>query len=172
MSSYNQTGEKCLHLIDCFSFFFYFVVLFLDYFPFKAPTLFFPVMASSRPPAAAHLQKTLGTPFEIDPVRYELLKSLGKGAFGIVWYGTHVFMYRFGYFLDCLLPPPIATYSAAHDHATNDVVAVKKILHVFDNTTSAKRVLREIKLMRHLRHPNLTGIRDLPIASPLLHAYE
>ena len=64
------------------------------------------------------------------------------------------------------------TDSAAHDHANNDVVAVKKILHVFDNTTSAKRVLREIKLMRHLRHPNLTGIRDLPIALPLLHAYE
>jgi hypothetical protein len=32
------------------------------------------------------LAKSLGTSFDIDPARYELLKSAGKGAFGVVWY--------------------------------------------------------------------------------------
>jgi serine/threonine protein kinase len=62
-------------------------------------------------------------------------------------------------------------HSAATDLATNEAVAIKKINHVFDNTTSAKRVLREIKLMRHMQHPNLCGLCDLPVPLPLLHPY-
>ena len=99
-------------------------------------------MAVHKP--SPSLMKALGTTFDIDPSRYDLLKSAGKGAFGVV--------------------------VAAHDAQRREVVAVKKIGHVFDNSTSAKRVLRELKLMRHLRHPNVCGISDLPIALPLLHA--
>ena len=80
--------------------------------------------------AAAQLSRQLGgTVFDVDPARYTLLKSAGKGAFGVV--------------------------VAARDERTGETVAIKKILRVFDNSTAAKRVLREIKFMRHMRHPNV-----------------
>ena len=34
--------------------------------------------------AAAQLNRQLGTVFDVDPARYTLLKSAGKGAFGVV----------------------------------------------------------------------------------------
>ena len=78
----------------------------------------------------AALQRQLGTTFDVDPQRYTLLKSAGKGAFGVV-------------------------VAARDERSGGEVVAIKKILRVFDNSTAAKRVLREIKFMRHMRHPNV-----------------
>lgn len=39
--------------------------------------------------------------------------------------------------------------------------AIKKISNVFKNETSAKRTLREIKLLLHFDHENVIGIQDL-----------
>ncbi|KAK4791107.1 hypothetical protein SAY86_031520 [Trapa natans] len=49
---------------------------------------------------------------------------------------------------------------------TNEMVAVKKIANAFNNHMDAKRTLREIKLLRHLDHENITAIRDV-IPPPL-----
>lgn len=40
---------------------------------------------------------------------------------------------------------------------TNEMVAVKKIANAFDNYMDAKRTLREIKLLRHLDHENVSS---------------
>jgi serine/threonine protein kinase len=38
------------------------------------------------------------------------------------------------------------------------LVAVKKIANAFDNHMDAKRTLREIKLLRHLDHENVSDL--------------
>lgn len=41
-------------------------------------------------------------------------------------------------------------------------VAIKKITDVFDDLTDAKRILREMKLLRHLGvHENIINVRPL-----------
>jgi serine/threonine protein kinase len=42
---------------------------------------------------------------------------------------------------------------AALDTKTGEKVAIKKINNVFDHVSDATRILREIKLLRLLRHP-------------------
>jgi serine/threonine protein kinase len=44
---------------------------------------------------------------------------------------------------------------------TKAKVAIKKVGRVFKDLTDAKRIVREIKLMRHFEHENLVGIVDL-----------
>ncbi|ONL96831.1 Mitogen-activated protein kinase 5 [Zea mays] len=53
---------------------------------------------------------------------------------------------------------------------TREMVAIKKIANAFDNHMDAKRTLREIKLMRHLDHENIIGIRDV-IPPPIPRAF-
>ena len=43
--------------------------------------------------------------------------------------------------------------------------AIKKISNVFKNSTTAKRTLREIKLLLHFDHENVIGIHDLMCTS-------
>ena len=50
------------------------------------------------------------------------------------------------YFLSC---------SASQNSQTGEEVAIKKIANAFGNQIDAKRTLREIKLLRHLDHPNV-----------------
>lgn len=69
------------------------------------------------------------------PTRYELIKTIGHGAYGVV--------------ISC------------SDARTGESVAVKKIGKAFDNLVDAKRVCREIKLLRHLEHENLMSIIDI-----------
>jgi serine/threonine protein kinase len=38
---------------------------------------------------------------------------------------------------------------------TNEKVAIKKIPRAFDDVVDAKRILREIKLLRHFDHENV-----------------
>jgi serine/threonine protein kinase len=44
---------------------------------------------------------------------------------------------------------------------TKEFVAIKKINNTFANLTDAKRILREIKLLRHLKHENIISILDI-----------
>ena len=75
-----------------------------------------------------------GTRFIVD-ARYELIKAIGHGAYGVV--------------------------VSARDNDTGGKVAIKKIPCVFEDAVDAKRVLREIKLLRHFRHDNIIGLIDL-----------
>ena len=61
--------------------------------------------------------------------RYTLLDYLGSGSYGHV----HLAQHRQGQY----------------------TVAIKKIIHIFDNLTNAKRLLREIKILRMLQHDNV-----------------
>lgn len=64
--------------------------------------------------------------------KYTPLKPIGKGAYGVV--------------------------CSAHNDK-GEKVAIKRIGGVFDNTVDAKRTLREILLLRHLKHENIIEIK-------------
>jgi len=68
--------------------------------------------------------------------KYSPLKPLGTGAYGVV----------------C---------SAVDRSRNNKKIAIKKIPNAFDDLVDAKRILREVKLLRHFKHPNVVGLRDL-----------
>ncbi len=40
-------------------------------------------------------------------------------------------------------------------------VAIKKVVNAFDDLIDAKRILREVKMLRHFKHENVIGLRDL-----------
>ena len=50
---------------------------------------------------------------------------------------------------------------SAKNQQTGEKVAIKKIGNAFENLTDARRTLREIKLLRHLRHENIIAVRSL-----------
>eukprot|EP00457_Paulinella_chromatophora_P006485 gb/GEZN01006503.1/.p1 GENE.gb/GEZN01006503.1/~~gb/GEZN01006503.1/.p1 ORF type:complete len:437 (+),score=61.39 gb/GEZN01006503.1/:47-1357(+) len=68
--------------------------------------------------------------------KYSPLKPLGTGAYGVV----------------C---------SAFDRSRGNRKIAIKKIPNAFEDLVDAKRILREVKLLRHFKHPNVVGLRDL-----------
>ncbi|TXC11992.1 hypothetical protein FocTR4_00007026 [Fusarium oxysporum f. sp. cubense] len=70
-----------------------------------------------------------GTTFEITS-RYSDLQPVGMGAFGLV--------------------------CSARDQLTNQNVAVKKIMKPFSTPVLAKRTYRELKLLKHLKHENVS----------------
>eukprot|EP00037_Helgoeca_nana_P013251 m.121909 g.121909 ORF g.121909 m.121909 type:complete len:568 (-) comp21925_c0_seq2:97-1800(-) len=76
--------------------------------------------------------------------RYQPLKLIGSGAYGVV--------------------------CSAHDRKTGKEVAIKKIQKAFDIVTIAKRTLLEIKLLRHFQsHENVITIEGIlqPPPAPL-----
>ncbi|KAK9127243.1 hypothetical protein Syun_016040 [Stephania yunnanensis] len=76
-----------------------------------------------------------GNLFEITSKYRPPITAIGRGAYGVV----------------CSLL----------NMEKNEMVAVKKIADAFDNPIDTKRTLREIKLLRHLDHENVIGIRDV-----------
>ena len=79
-----------------------------------------------------------GNLFEVKK-KYVPIKPIGKGAYGIV--------------------------CSAKDEKQNTKVAIKKITNAFENVVDAKRTLREIKLLSHLRHENVVPITDCMLPS-------
>ncbi|KAL5222574.1 hypothetical protein ABZP36_027287 [Zizania latifolia] len=67
--------------------------------------------------------------------RYEVSEVVGKGSYGVV--------------------------AAAVDTHTGERVAIKKINDVFEHISDATRILREIKLLRLLRHPDIVKIKHI-----------
>src|SRR5450631_1582161 len=67
--------------------------------------------------------------------RYTPVRALGAGAYGVV--------------CQCI------------DTITNTPVAIKLIPHAYDDLVDAKRVIRELKLMRHFNHPYLVKLLDV-----------
>ncbi|KAL6594810.1 hypothetical protein ACP70R_048259 [Stipagrostis hirtigluma subsp. patula] len=70
-----------------------------------------------------------------DVNRYEILEVIGKGSYGLV--------------------------CSANDTQTGEKVAIKKIHNIFEHTSDAARILREIKLLRLLRHPDIVEIKHI-----------
>ncbi|KAL0491694.1 hypothetical protein AKO1_010162 [Acrasis kona] len=77
------------------------------------------------------------------PSRYTLVKQVGKGAYGVV--------------------------VTALDSTTKTKIAIKKNKKVFDHGPQclhmSLRVLRELKILAHLDHPNIISIKDVIIPS-------
>ncbi|KAI3809636.1 hypothetical protein L1987_19232 [Smallanthus sonchifolius] len=67
--------------------------------------------------------------------RYKILEIIGKGSYGVV--------------------------CAAVDTKTGEKVAIKKITNIFEHSSDAIRILREIKLLRLLRHPDIVEIKRI-----------
>jgi mitogen-activated protein kinase 1/3 len=76
-----------------------------------------------------HTFKASGQQFEI-PKRYKLIRPIGHGAYGVV--------------------------ISAMDTVNDRQVAIKKIRSAFDDRIDAKRILREIKLMKRFEHENVS----------------
>jgi serine/threonine protein kinase len=55
--------------------------------------------------------------------------------------------------------------SSALDKSTGNKIAIKKVSRAFDDPVDAKRILREIKLMKKFSHENV-GLRSLPPSLP------
>ncbi|GMI65567.1 MAP kinase 19, ARABIDOPSIS THALIANA MAP KINASE 19 [Hibiscus trionum] len=70
-----------------------------------------------------------------DANRYKILEVIGKGSYGVV--------------------------CAALDTHTGEKVAIKKIQDVFEHMSDAIRILREVKLLRLLRHPDIVDIKRI-----------
>ncbi|KAJ3261990.1 Mitogen-activated protein kinase [Boothiomyces macroporosus] len=71
--------------------------------------------------------------------RYELVKELGRGAYGYV--------------------------CSARCKETGVEVAIKKVTKIFEKEILAKRALREVKLLKHFNgHENITSLLDIDVA--------
>ncbi|EEY66795.1 mitogen-activated protein kinase, putative [Phytophthora infestans T30-4] len=76
-----------------------------------------------------------GQVFTLD-TRYQLVKPIGNGAYGAV----------------------IAVKDVVNG---GDNLAVKKITNIFEDLVDAKRILREVRLLGHFHHKNITRLHDL-----------
>jgi mitogen-activated protein kinase 1/3 len=81
-----------------------------------------------------HSFKASGQPFEVE-TKYSLIRPIGHGAYGVV--------------------------ISAMDNDANRKVAIKKISKAFEDAVDAKRILREILLMKKLIHENVIRISDI-----------
>lgn len=125
-----------------------------------------------RKPAAANL-KPPGTPSHAQVgKRYSLLKVLGYGSYSAVVLAvdnetgekaravsTHISP------SGCICPVFSLALSTAAQLSSSarrplPQVALKRVADVLQSPDHCKRVLREICILRRLRHPNLIGIRD------------
>ncbi|KAJ6306739.1 hypothetical protein OIU78_021952 [Salix suchowensis] len=70
-----------------------------------------------------------------DANRYKIQEVIGKGSYGVV--------------------------CSAIDTHTGEKVAIKKIHDIFEHISDAARILREIKLLRLLRHPDIVEIKHI-----------
>ena len=74
-----------------------------------------------------------GVNFAIDE-RYEFNKQIGVGSYSIV--------------------------CSCYDKKEGRNVAVKKVTNVFDDLNDARRILREMKLLRFLNHENIVSFKE------------
>ena len=81
-----------------------------------------------------HSFTVAGSEFIVDE-RYEYIKQIGVGAYGVV--------------ISC------------YDKKTNRNVAIKKVGNAFEDLIDAKRIVREIKLLRYFKHDNIVSLIDI-----------
>jgi len=75
-----------------------------------------------------------GTNFVVQD-KYEYIKQIGHGAYGVV--------------------------CSALDHSIKAKVAIKKVPKAFEDLIDAKRIVREIKLLKFFDHENIIGLVDV-----------
>jgi len=81
--------------------------------------------------------KAAGQQFEINS-KYSFIRPIGHGAYGVV--------------------------ISALDKQSGQKVAIKKISRAFEDPVDAKRILREIKLMKKFSHENVSFLEHLMIS--------
>ena len=91
-----------------------------------------------------HTFKASGQQFEV-PQRYKLIRPIGHGAYGVV--------------------------ISATDETTGKSFAIKKIRRAFDDRVDAKRILREIKLMKKLEHENVGHLQTVWWLCPVFFGF-
>lgn len=89
---------------------------------------------TAKSPYSAHTFKAGNHTFTVD-TKYTFTRVIGSGAYGVV--------------------------ISAHDTNLNSRVAIKMVPKAFQDEIDAKRILREIKLLKHLKHENIVGIVDM-----------
>lgn len=89
-------------------------------------------------PRKKHNYTMWETLFEVD-TKYIPIKPIGKGAYGVV------------------------CSSVVMD--TQEKVAIKKIQNVFQNHVDCVRTLRELKILRHIKHDNVIALKDVMMPS-------
>jgi serine/threonine protein kinase len=122
-----------------------------------------------------------GLKFEVD-ARYSIKSVVGKGAYGLVCAaedlqprldrretggdggggsGNSSSSSSSPAPSESGAPPPPAAAPPPLPHATRARVAVKKVIDPFHDHTDCKRLLREIRFLRCLYHPNLLHLTDI-----------
>ncbi|KAK5775077.1 hypothetical protein PVK06_042944 [Gossypium arboreum] len=89
-------------------------------------------------PMGKHYYTMWQTLFEVD-TKYVPIKPIGRGSYGIV--------------------------CSSINRETNEKVAIKKISNVFQNHVDALRTLRELKLLRQIRHDNVIIKSSQPLSN-------
>jgi len=85
-------------------------------------------------PRGKHAFTCAGSTFVVYD-KYEFIKQIGHGAYGVV--------------------------CSAVDKTTGHKIAIKKVPNAFDDLIDAKRILREIKLLRFFDHENVISLIDV-----------
>eukprot|EP01017_Pseudomicrothorax_dubius_P043921 TRINITY_DN7381_c0_g3_i3.p1 TRINITY_DN7381_c0_g3~~TRINITY_DN7381_c0_g3_i3.p1 ORF type:complete len:416 (+),score=128.33 TRINITY_DN7381_c0_g3_i3:135-1382(+) len=80
----------------------------------------------------------MGTRFDIED-KYEVIDAVGQGAYGIV----------------------VAAVDKSIADQENNQVAIKKIEKAFEHKIFTKRTLRELRILRLLKHENIIAIRTI-----------
>lgn len=75
-----------------------------------------------------------GTTFVVDD-KFEYIKQIGHGAYGVV--------------------------CSAYDHKSKVKIAIKKVPKAFEDLIDAKRIVREIKLLKFFDHENVIALVDV-----------
>ena len=83
------------------------------------------------------LNQDIDRPWET--LRYKVQQEVGRGSYGTVF--------------------------SALDTLTGEQVAIKKVHNVFENVSDATRILRELKLLRLFKHPDIVGIKHILLPS-------
>ena len=76
----------------------------------------------------------IGTTFVVEE-KFEYIKQIGHGAYGVV--------------------------CSAYDHVSKVKVAIKKVPKAFEDLIDAKRIVREIKLLKFFDHENIIALIDV-----------
>ncbi|KAH9924770.1 kinase-like domain-containing protein [Fomitopsis serialis] len=99
----------------------------------------------SRTRAGYHtLMSSFGKAFHVEK-RWKLIREMGSGAYGYV--------------------------ISAADEISGEPVAIKMVTRATEKVQLAKRALREITLLRHFNHENITGLIDVDCTPDLSEIY-
>ncbi|GBE86566.1 Mitogen-activated protein kinase SLT2/MPK1 [Sparassis crispa] len=90
------------------------------------------------------LMSSFGRAFHVEK-RWKLIRELGSGAYGFV--------------------------ISAADEISGEPVAIKMVTRATEKIQLAKRALREITLLRHFAHENITGLIDVDCTPDLSEIY-